>query len=163
MALLTSLFFSPVAVAQSNVSQLRVAVGILPPFVMEQNGELRGFSIDLWNAIAARLKVSTSYQTFTSAKSLEDALRSKTVDIIASPVVITAARDEGFRFLTSDVAKWVADPSAGYRPNGPTFESLEGYAGFAPFANNRGLARHCIVDGRDSRSYRLAIRAEPTR
>jgi len=27
---------------------------------MEQNGSLAGFSIDLWNAIAARLKLKTS-------------------------------------------------------------------------------------------------------
>ncbi len=37
--------------------ELRVAAIIAPPGVMEQNGNLTGFSVDLWNAIAAWLKV----------------------------------------------------------------------------------------------------------
>src|SRR5271166_3565848 len=50
------------ASAQGEVPQVRVAVVIVPPAVMEQNGSLTGFSIDLWNAIATRLKVKTNYQ-----------------------------------------------------------------------------------------------------
>ena len=53
---------SSAASAQSEIPEIRVAVTIAPPFVMEQNGSLTGFSIDLWNAIAKRLKVKTSYQ-----------------------------------------------------------------------------------------------------
>ena len=50
------------ASAQGEIPEIRVAVTIAPPFVMEQNGSLTGFSIDLWNAIAKQLKVKTSYQ-----------------------------------------------------------------------------------------------------
>ena len=52
----------PAASAQGETPELRVAAFIAPPSVMEQNGTLTGFSVDLWNAIAARLKVKTSYQ-----------------------------------------------------------------------------------------------------
>jgi hypothetical protein len=38
---------------------LRVATGVVAPFVMEQDGVLIGFSIDLWSAIAKRLGVQT--------------------------------------------------------------------------------------------------------
>ena len=37
-------------------SRRSCAVFVAPPMVVEQNGTLTGFSIDLWNAIAARLK-----------------------------------------------------------------------------------------------------------
>jgi ABC-type amino acid transport substrate-binding protein len=37
-------------------------VVVVPPFVVEQSGSLTGFSIDLWNAIATRLKLKASYQ-----------------------------------------------------------------------------------------------------
>jgi len=47
---------------------------------MEQNGTLTGFSIDLWNAIAARLKVKTSYRIAPDVSHLEEALRSKSAD-----------------------------------------------------------------------------------
>ena len=53
---------SSAASAPGETTELRVAAIIAPPGVMEQNGTLTGFSVDLWNAIAARLKLKTSYQ-----------------------------------------------------------------------------------------------------
>jgi polar amino acid transport system substrate-binding protein len=88
---------SPAASAQGETPELRVAAIIAPPIAMEQNGSLTGFSVDLWNAIAARLKVKTSYQIMPDVSHLEDALRSKSVDLILG-VFITSARDEVFDF-----------------------------------------------------------------
>jgi polar amino acid transport system substrate-binding protein len=42
------------ASAQGKPPELRVAAFLAPPSVMEQNGTLTGFSVDLWNAIATR-------------------------------------------------------------------------------------------------------------
>jgi polar amino acid transport system substrate-binding protein len=78
--------------------KLRVAVAILPPFVIQQNGTLTGFSIDLWNAVAARLNIKSDYQTVSGAESLIASMRSKKADIVVSPVAITAARDQEFDF-----------------------------------------------------------------
>ena len=50
------------APAPGESQEVRVVVAVVPPFVMQQNGNLTGFSIDLWNAIAARLKIKTNYQ-----------------------------------------------------------------------------------------------------
>ena len=58
-----------------------MAAIIAPPSVMEQNGTLTGFSVDLWNAIAARLKVKTSYQIVPDVSQLEEAMRSKSADL----------------------------------------------------------------------------------
>ena len=87
----------PAASAQGETPELRVAAIIAPPGVMEQNGTLTGFSVDLWNAIAARLKVKTSYQIVPDIGALEEALRSKNADLTIA-VFITSARDEVFDF-----------------------------------------------------------------
>ena len=71
---------------------------VFPPFIMEQNGSLTGFSIELWNAIAARLKLKTSYQMMPDITAVEEAMRSKSVDLIVAPVFITSAREEVFDF-----------------------------------------------------------------
>ena len=85
------------ASAQAETPELRVAAIIAPPSVMEQNGTLTGFSVDLWNAIAARLKVKTSYQIVPDVSHLEEAMRSKSADLTLG-LFITSARDEEFDF-----------------------------------------------------------------
>jgi polar amino acid transport system substrate-binding protein len=82
---------------QGELPEVRVAVNIFPPMVMEQNGTLTGFSIDLWNAIATRLRVKTSYQMMPDGRAVEEALRSKSADLTPS-ATITSARDEAFDF-----------------------------------------------------------------
>jgi ABC-type amino acid transport substrate-binding protein len=52
---------APAASTTGQMPDLHVAVIIVPPFVMAQNGELTGFSVELWNALAERLKVKTRY------------------------------------------------------------------------------------------------------
>lgn len=82
---------------QAEIPEIRVAVVIIPPMVLEQNGSLTGFSIDLCNAIAAQLKLKTSYQILPDGRSLEEALRSKGADL-SPAVTITSARDANFDF-----------------------------------------------------------------
>lgn len=99
-ALLMTLVVPPsaAALAQSSPAEIHVAVAVFPPFIMEQNGSLTGFSVELWEAIAARLKMKTSYQIVPGSKALEEVLRSKAADITIVPVLITLARDEIFDF-----------------------------------------------------------------
>jgi polar amino acid transport system substrate-binding protein len=83
--------------AKGEAPEVRVAVVVLPPLVMEQNGSLSGFSIELWEAIAKRLKVETTYQVLADGSALENAMRSKTADLTPT-VFITSARDAEFEF-----------------------------------------------------------------
>ena len=78
--------------------ELRVAAVIIPPFVMEQNGSLTGFNIELWDAIAVRLKRRTRYQIEPNVLTGEEAMRSNKVDLTVAPVIVTFARDEDFDF-----------------------------------------------------------------
>jgi polar amino acid transport system substrate-binding protein len=88
---------SSAASIQSESSAVRVAVFIAPPSVMEVNGSLSGFGIDLWNAIAEQLKLKTSYQIEPDVGTLEEAMRSKSADLSLG-VFITSARDAVFDF-----------------------------------------------------------------
>jgi len=96
--LFLALAFASPASAQTATPTVRVGVMPIAPFVMEQNGTLTGFSIELWNALAARMKVQTEYQDAPDANSLIEMMRSKKVDLTATPVIVTSARDEEFDF-----------------------------------------------------------------
>jgi polar amino acid transport system substrate-binding protein len=124
------LMLSSIAAAQnrSNPTELNVAVGVVPPFVVEQNGALTGFSIDLWNAIAARVNVKTNYETLPDAASLLAAMLSKRVEVLAAPVIITAARDEQIDFslpiMQAGLQVMVRDTGEAAAPN-PLADLLE--------------------------------------
>jgi len=95
---LTLMAASPAAAQGGGPTELKVAIMVVPPFVMEQDGSYSGFGIDLWNAVATQMKVKTDYRLMSDVTSLVEALRSKSVDIVGSPVTITAARDAEFDF-----------------------------------------------------------------
>jgi polar amino acid transport system substrate-binding protein len=88
---------SSFAKATNQAQEVRVAVVVLPPMVMEQDGSLTGFSIDLWNAIAKRLRLKTTYQVLPDGNALEEAMRSKIADLTPA-VFVTSARDAAFDF-----------------------------------------------------------------
>ncbi len=92
-----SQYASTSATSVQKSSKLRMAVCVAPPSVMEQNGSLTGFSIDLWNAIAAQLKARATYQIEPDVPALEEAMLSKKADL-ALDVFITSARTTAFDF-----------------------------------------------------------------
>ena len=110
---------SSAASAEGEAPKVRVAVVIVPPSVIEQNGSLTGFSIDLWNAIAARLKVKTNYQIVPDGSALEEAMRSKSADLTPA-VFITSTRDADFDFsyptLGAGLKSWYERRAQQWRP-----------------------------------------------
>jgi polar amino acid transport system substrate-binding protein len=77
---------------------LRVATRVVPPLVVEQNGALSGFSIDLWNSIADRLKAKTSYRIAEDVGALLEVVRAGSADLGVSAISITSAREVEFDF-----------------------------------------------------------------
>lgn len=97
-AFLTIALLSPAA-AQTQNESLRVATRVLPPFVMMQQGQLTGFSIDLWNGIAERLKIKTEYlPPSPDVQSLLATVQQGKADSAISAVSITAERNREFDF-----------------------------------------------------------------
>ena len=113
---------------------------VVPPAIIEQNGYLTGFSVDLWNAIAARLKLKTTYQVEPDVSSMEEALRSKKVDLILS-IFITSTRDQDFDFSipTLQAGLQIMVRDTGERSANP--QTLCRIFSAVVFANDRGMAR----------------------
>jgi polar amino acid transport system substrate-binding protein len=70
-----------------------------PPFAMKgEDGQLSGFSIDLWNAVADKLNLKTSFLLAPDVHRLYDVLREKKADVIIEPTVPTKELDDQFDF-----------------------------------------------------------------
>jgi polar amino acid transport system substrate-binding protein len=89
------------ALAADKGAEIRAVVGIIPPAVMEEQGHLTGFSIDLWNEVAARLKARTSYQIAPDVPAIFDALRTGKADIAVAGHYYTSERDREFDYSYS--------------------------------------------------------------
>src|SRR5262249_25531609 len=70
----------------------------VPPLVISAQGELSGFSIDIWNSIALRMQAKTSYHVAPDVGALLDEVRSGKADVGIAAVSITKAREEEFDF-----------------------------------------------------------------
>src|SRR5262249_12809922 len=92
-----TLFASP-TLAQPVPATLRVATFAVPPLAMEKDGRWSGFSIELWEEIAVRLKTASAYQAVPGVHEAFDALRTGKADIVVTGVFITAERDRDFDF-----------------------------------------------------------------
>ena len=78
------------ALAADKGAEIRAVVGIIPPAVMEERGQLTGFSVDLWNEVAAKLNARTSYQIAPDVAAIFDALRTGKADIAITGYYYTA-------------------------------------------------------------------------
>jgi len=95
---LTLISLVSTAQAQTGPQELRVVTRVLPPLVVGQQGQLSGFSIDLWNKIAERLQVKTNYQIAPDVRALLEEIRSGKAEVGISAISITAAREKEFDF-----------------------------------------------------------------
>lgn len=72
---------------------ISVATRVIPPLVFQDAGSLKGFSIDLWAAIAERLQLKSVYQIENDVASLLAAVKDGRADVGISAISITAERD----------------------------------------------------------------------
>jgi polar amino acid transport system substrate-binding protein len=84
--------------AREAPTVFHVATRILPPFVQKEDGRLTGFSIDLWNALAARMGATTEFVDTSNIDLLLDAVHSGKADLGIATISITADRDKSFDF-----------------------------------------------------------------
>lgn len=77
---------------------VRVALRVLPPFVEQQGGNFSGFSYELWNEIADRIGVRSTYEVTPDVKGQLAAVDSGKADIGVGAISITADRELQFDF-----------------------------------------------------------------
>jgi polar amino acid transport system substrate-binding protein len=97
-ALCVAVTLATTAFAQPAPREIAVATRVLPPLVVEQKGALTGFSIELWNAIADRLKLKINYQPAPNVGALLEEVRTSRAEIGVAAISITAAREVEFEF-----------------------------------------------------------------
>jgi polar amino acid transport system substrate-binding protein len=88
------------ALAQGSGQQkLRVVTRVLPPVVMEQpGGKLSGFSIELWERIAEKLKLAMTFHVAPNVGALLADVRAGKADVGVAAISITSAREAEFDF-----------------------------------------------------------------
>jgi polar amino acid transport system substrate-binding protein len=77
---------------------IKVATRIVTPFVIEENGDLGGFSIELWKNIARKLDVKSDFKKTGNVTDLLNEVKSKQADIGVSAVSVTSQREQDFDF-----------------------------------------------------------------
>jgi polar amino acid transport system substrate-binding protein len=101
-ALALAFFLAPLsaALAQgSDPQKLRVVTRVLPPLVVEQpGGKLSGFSIELWEKIAEKLKLEMSYHIAPNVGALLADVRAGKADVGVAAISITSEREAEFDF-----------------------------------------------------------------
>lgn len=85
------LFLKNAALASET---LKVGVIEIPPFVIKQGKIYTGIAVDLWNEIAARLKVKSEFIDLpsTDTKKAFDALERREVDVLVAPLSVEPSR-----------------------------------------------------------------------
>lgn len=92
------LCFDPHTFGQSQSSKLRVATRLVRPFVYGQQGQLTGFSIELWQEIARQLNVQSEFVVKPTVKELLNAVKSNDAAVGIAAISITADREIDFDF-----------------------------------------------------------------
>ena len=85
---------STVAWAQS----LKVVTRVIPPFVIQQDDKLTGFSVDLWKALTEKMGVKSSFLVKSDVVELLDAVKAHNADVGIAAISISAERDKDFDF-----------------------------------------------------------------
>ncbi len=93
---LASLF--GVAASAASAQDLTVATVTRPPFSMIEDGKDTGFSVDLWQALAADLDRDFSFRRTSEFGEMLDSVRNGTVDAAIANISITASREKEMDF-----------------------------------------------------------------
>ncbi|MBD2251535.1 transporter substrate-binding domain-containing protein [Nostoc parmelioides] len=96
------LLFLVVHPAQSQEPEtqkpLIVATRAIPPFVFNDNGELSGFSIDLWRSIASQIGAESKFVEYPNVADLLSSVRDGKANAGIAAISITAERQQQFDF-----------------------------------------------------------------
>ncbi|BAY66555.1 extracellular solute-binding protein [Calothrix brevissima NIES-22] len=105
MALLLALSFIHPGIAEqaepaaaNNNNSFLVATRVIPPFVISENNQLSGFSIDLWRSIANKTGIKSEFVEYSTVADLLSAVKDGKANAGIAAISITAERQENFDF-----------------------------------------------------------------
>jgi ABC-type amino acid transport substrate-binding protein len=82
------------SVGYANARPMEAVTRNIEPFSFTQNGQRTGYSVELWNKIAAELKLQDSYKVTSSAKQMIQDVSSGKADVAVGALSITAEREK---------------------------------------------------------------------
>ncbi|HEY3179636.1 MAG TPA: transporter substrate-binding domain-containing protein [Casimicrobiaceae bacterium] len=88
-------------VAATPTQPLRVVTGTIAPFVLKDGDKLTGFSVDLWNEVARRMRVEFAWVDAGSRDKQLEAVQRGDADIAISAIVMTPEREQYVDFSLS--------------------------------------------------------------
>ena len=77
----------------TELSNIKIGLSILPPFIMKRGEKLVGFEIDLWEKVANEIGATYSYISMPF-KELLPALENKKIDMAMAGLTLTEEREE---------------------------------------------------------------------
>ena len=84
---------APAPAAQGDVQPLRIATKPIEPFVIEVDGELDGFSVELWDALAEQLGVAYEWVLVDSVEEQLAAVENGEADAAIAAITINRERE----------------------------------------------------------------------
>jgi polar amino acid transport system substrate-binding protein len=84
--------------AAPQAEPLRVATRLISPFVMEDKRQLTGFSIELWQKIAAQMGKQSTLTVYPTLPKMLAAVEQNKADLAIAATSITAEREQKFDF-----------------------------------------------------------------
>ncbi|TDN85896.1 amino acid ABC transporter substrate-binding protein (PAAT family) [Salegentibacter sp. 24] len=75
-----------------------IGVTTTPPFVMQENGEYTGLSIDSWELVNEGLDLDYEYKEYATLKALLNGIENREVDFSINPVTVTNSRMQRMDF-----------------------------------------------------------------
>lgn len=86
--------------AATGASPVAITAGVYlsPPFVTRTDDGFSGMAVELWQALAERRNVETTYEEFDTFGALVEAVREGSVDVAVTNLTITEARAEHIDF-----------------------------------------------------------------
>ena len=103
LSAILAIWFVPAVFAQEEEEKptIKVAIKNIKPFVFDEDGQKVGFSIDLWQALAAQAGMNYEFVEVESVTDQIDAVARGDVDLAIAAISMTEAREENYRLFTS--------------------------------------------------------------
>jgi polar amino acid transport system substrate-binding protein len=122
LTLISSLSFPSLVKAEATPEKLRVATRLIAPFVMEEQGKLTGFSIELWQKITEQMGQQSSLTVYPTLAQTLSAVEQNKADLAIAAISITADREQKFDFsypmFASGLKILIRNPKqSGFVPN----------------------------------------------
>ena len=105
------------AAAQQKSERLRVATRLVRPFVYEQQNQLTGFSVELWQEIARQMNAQSEFVIKPTVRDILEAVKSKEATLGVAAISITAEREVELDFSQPmfDAGLQILTPAQGGR------------------------------------------------